>query len=417
MPTIISGDASSFLTRYTSVAVFLLGAFALVLPTGYSFGAALLLLGSFYLLWNSPPLRLQTRDWLILLVLLTYGLLGMIDAAWRGEGIRDMDRPLRFLLAMPILALLIAYPPRLAALWAGLGIGALGAGVWAAWQKLAENVDRAQGYTHLIQYGDLSLMMGVFCLAGLGWAVIRKRSIWWLLLLGLGTLGGILGSVFTGTRGGWIGLPIMLVILYWGYGSLLSVKGKLGVFGIMIVVAGLIYALPQTDVQHRIQRASTEIQQYFDGTNRTSSIGYRLEMWRGAWHLFQDKPLLGWGEMEYRQGMMTLAEHGVMLKRAARFHHTHNELFDTLAKRGLVGLAFMLALYLVPLVLFARYLRADSFEVRSLALAGTLLPVSYLCFGLTQSIMAHNSGVMMYAFWLVVLWGTLRATERAASAR
>ena len=34
-----------------------------------------------------------------------------------------------------------------------------------------------------------------------------------------------------------------------------------------------------------------------------------------------------------------------------------------------------------------------------------LLPVTFMDFGLTQVFMEHNSGVMMYAFMLAVLWG------------
>ncbi|HSP32123.1 MAG TPA: ligase, partial [Halomonas sp.] len=52
-------------------------------------------------------------------------------------------------------------------------------------------------------------------------------------------------------------------------------------------------------------------------------------------------------------------------------------------------------------------IHAANLEVRALAVAGVLLPVAYIDFGLTQTLMEHNSGVMVYAFWLVVLWSQL----------
>lgn len=71
-------DRHSWLRHYTSLSVLLLGALALVVPTGYSIGAALLLLGSAVLLVTRPALRMTRRDWLIIAVLAGYGLLAIL---------------------------------------------------------------------------------------------------------------------------------------------------------------------------------------------------------------------------------------------------------------------------------------------------------------------------------------------------
>ncbi|MCS3904391.1 O-antigen ligase [Methylohalomonas lacus] len=412
MPRTLTGDVSSPPILYASTAVFLLGALALVVPSGYSIGAVLLLLGSLIWLWRRPGYELERSDWCIIAVLVAYAAQGMIDAGLRGDGLGDMDRPVRFLLVVPVLLFLFAYPPRLPALWGGLAVGALTAGAWAGWQKLAEAAVRAGGHTHLIQYGNLSLMMGFICLAGMGWAINRRYGGWWVLALGLGALGGVLGSVFTGTRGGWLGLPLLLAVLFWGYGRYLSVKARLGVLALIIASLAMVYVIPQTGVQDRIDRAGTELRAYLGGGERSSSVGYRLEMWRGAWQLFLERPVTGWGEQQYVEQMQAMAGKGVIAPGAGRYNHAHNELLDTAAKQGLVGLGLLLALYLVPLLLFVGKVRNEHDGINALALAGMLLPLSYLAFGLTQVPMRHNSGVMMYAFWLVVLWGTLRATER-----
>lgn len=79
---------------------------------------------------------------------------------------------------------------------------------------------------------------------------------------------------------------------------------------------------------------------------------------------------------------------------------------------GMIGLGVLLALYLVPMSLFGRELHAPDLQQRSLAIAGVLLSVAYIDFGLSQSFLTHNSGVMMFAFLLAVLWGCFRATGR-----
>ena len=415
--TTFSDPAAGFapMRYYSSFAVFLLGAIALIVPSGYSLGAVMLLLGSAWLLVARPRLGLTRQDGWIIAALLVYAGVGMLEAGWDGQGTRGLDKPIRFLFAVPAMLLVMAYPPRLSWLWSGLALGAIGAGSWAGWQKLIDGVVRAGGYTHLIQYGNLSMLMGVLCLAGLGWAYVQPRRLPWLLLLGLGALFGIMGSLFSGSRGGWIGFPLVLLVLYRGYGRGLPALIKAAVLVIVVAGGALVYALPQTGVQMRVQAAFYDVEQYFTHNNPATSVGSRFEMWKGAAHLIAEKPLTGWGDNGYFTAMEQLVDEGVLHPVVTRYGHAHNDFIDAFAKRGLIGLAVLLALYLVPLRLFARQLQAKGYELRSLAVAGVLLPVTYIDFGLSQVFMAHNSGVMMYAFWLAVLWGSYSASIKAAA--
>ncbi|MCP1328171.1 O-antigen ligase, partial [Halomonas sp. 707D4] len=147
-----------------------------------------------------------------------------------------------------------------------------------------------------------------------------------------------------------------------------------------------------------------------------TSLGLRFEMWRGAASLIGERPILGWGESGYAEQMQALGERGVISPVAAEFGHAHNDFIDATAKRGLIGLVILLALYLVPMRLFAPGLSHPDLTVRSLAVAGTLLPVAYIDFGLSQTFMAHNSGAMFYAFWLAVWWGSFSAYKKRVQA-
>src|SRR5690625_541656 len=286
--------------NYTSLAAFLLMAIALLVPSGYSLGAVMLLLGSAVLLFSSKGPMLERRDCWIAAVLLAFALVWIAEAWWDGQGMRGMDKPIRFLLAIPALLLLLTYPPRAGALWAGLAVGGLLTGSWAIWQKVALDVERASGYTYVIQYGNISMLTGILCLAGVGWVVHQPRRGLWLTLLALGCLGGVLGSLLSGTRGGWVGLPVIFWVLYRSYGAELAPKWKgLALLGVFIIVA-LAYAIPQTGVQERVGWAVSDVQRYISGESRTSSVGARFEMWKGATHLIMEKPLTGWGDNGYR---------------------------------------------------------------------------------------------------------------------
>ena len=397
---------------YTSLSVFLLSAIALIVPSGYSVGAVMLLLGSIILLIKRPPLGMIRRDWLVIAAMLAYAAVSMLEVWWDGQSSSGFDKPSRFLLAIPAMLLVMAYPPKLSYLWAGLAIGAIGAGSWAGWQKLVEGEWRAGGYTHVIQFGNLSMLMGILCLAGLGWAWVQQRRMPWLALLLVGALMGILGSLFSGSRGGWVGFPFVLLVLYQGYGRYLSAMFKGSVLVGLVASALLMYLLPQTGVEARFHEALNDVSLYVSGESQVTSLGARFEMWKGGLQLILEKPFIGWGDNGYQTGMQALVDKGVVHPVVTQYGHPHNEFINAWAKRGLVGLVVLLALYLIPMKFFARQLDSSDFELRSLALAGVLLSVAYIDFGLSQAFLSHNSGVMMYAFMLAVLWGSFSVRTR-----
>lgn len=392
---------------YTSIAVFLLGSIALIVTSGYSVGAALLLIGGLYTVITARPLSLSKQDWLVIGTLVFFGTVGVADAFFRGVSSSAYDKPIRFILACFALPLILRYPPRLSWLWTGLALGSLFAGTWAGYQKLFLSVARAEGHTHVIQFGNISMLMGFLCLAGIGWACAQPNRKRWVLLLAIGALSGIAGSVFSGSRGGWVGLPLVILVLYRSYHDFLSLRTKIiAALCIGVALAG-VFNLPQTGVQQRVKAAFSDVEHYFNGNSNTS-VGARFEMWKGAARLYAEKPIIGWGHHQYQDSMVKLVEQGKAHSVTGSFTHPHNEVLNSAAKYGTIGLLALLALYLVPIRLFASSLTARSLSKRSLATAGTLLAVSYIDFGLSQAFFTHNSGSMIYAFWLVVLWGCYR---------
>lgn len=391
----------------TSGAVFVFGALALVVPSGYSLGPAVLLLAGFSLAVWRQGLRLSRDDRLFMLALSAYTAVVAAGVLWHDQDASTLDRSLRFWLALPALFWVMAHPPRLGVVWAGIALGALGAGGMALWQR-SQGVVRADGYLHAIQFGNTSLLLGVFCLAGLGWAWQQPHRKAWLVLLGLGAGGGLMASLLSGSRGGWVGLPLVLWVLYRAYGKETSrnVRVLAVVFAALAALAA--YGLPQTGVKQRVAEAVDDIGLYYRGEQIATSVGWRFEMWQGAVHLAAAKPLAGWGESDYQAGMSELAEQGVVYPGTQQFDHAHNQFLDTLAKQGVPGLAALLLLFFLPLRLFGAYLRDPDLSIRALGTAGAVLCVAQVDFSLTQAGFNHNSGVMIYAFWLVIWWGTLQ---------
>lgn len=401
---------------YNSLAVFLFSALALIVASGFSLGAVMLVLGSALLLHKRPRLALEKADRALVATLLLYFAVNAAINVFHGAPLREYDAPLRFLLAVPALLLLLAYPPQAAALWAGLAAGAVGAGGLAIWQRLALHAERSDGSTNAIQYGNISIVLGILCLAGLAWALARPRKAGWTVLLALGAVCGVLGAVLSGSRGSWIALPFCVLILAIHYGGTHGKRYVLAGLLALSALAALLYALPQSGVRERGELAVREVQDFIRTGNADTSVGARLEMWRSGLAMVSAHPWLGWGKQGYMEHKLALIGEGKIAPAIGAHTHLHNEYLDALLKRGAAGLLATLALFLVPLTLFWRALKHSQRNAQPYALGGVLLYVSYLLFGLTQAFLTHNNGVMILGFLTAILWSALRGQQRGAPA-
>lgn len=399
---------------YTQITIFLFGALALTVPSGYSVSAALLFVGGLLCLLTHPALRhqLKREDYWLVIVFIGYAAVGIFNVWFHDSPSRYFDKPIRFLLAPLGLFLLLRFRPRPSFWWAGIACGSIMSGLWAIEQRFFLDIERALGHTNAIQYGNLSMLLGLWCLAALLWAAHRPRHrLPWIIILTLGALFGVMASLLSGSRGGWIGLPLVLLVFYRAYSDQIRKKTQI-VIGLIILIACIsVYLSPSLGVQQRIHEAYDDIYAYWTLNNPVTSIGLRFEMWKVAAQLIREQPLLGWGDYNYPAQIHALIEAGQAHPALAKFNHPHNELLNSTTKYGLPGLLALLALYFLPLKLFASGLHHSCYQQRALAVAGTLLAVCFFDFGLTQAFLAHNSGTMVYAFATVLIWGIYRSAQ------
>jgi len=398
------------MVAYTSFAVFIFCALSLVISSGFSYGAALLFLGAAVLLWKRPALRLTPADRLLCWTFAAYFLLHALENGLHHAALREYDAPARFLLAVPVVLVLCAWPARAEALWGGVAIGAIGAGIFAFFHQTAVRQLTLGGVTNPIQFGNISIVLGMLALAGIGWALHQRYRVLWVVLMLLGAAGGIAGTILSSSRGSWLALPVGLCIVAVHYAFTHGRRMLFAGLGAMLVLIGGLYAQPQSDFRQRSDLAEQEVQAYLSDRTPDSSgtsVGQRLEMWRAGVTMIPGHLLLGVGKQGYMDGKQALIAAGQANPAIAQHTHLHNDYLDALVKRGVPGLLATLAVLFVPLWLFARHLNGAS-AVKPYALAGVLLCTSYMVFGLTQAFFTHNNGVIMFAFWTAMLWTLLR---------
>lgn len=383
-------------------------------PNGYNVPIALLFLcsGSLFLLkakWSD----LNKDDKCLFYILMAFGLSMFVFVYIDDWDVRHIDRPSRFILVLPVLVLLLQVNDRRNWLWYGIAVGAFLAFLLALYERIILGYGRAEGGEHPIMFGDTAMLLAMLNLAGAAFFLSQKKYVWLTLCL-LTALCGIGASVLSASRGGWVALPLIGFFILWQSRPLLNKTMLTTVIIISLAIIIFIIAIPKTGVQQRISQTMDSLALYQSGKNKNTSIGLRFEMWKAAWYLFEESPLLGTGATGAKLKKQQLAEQGLVRPEVAEFSHAHNEFINALSLRGIVGFVFLLAVYLIPLRLFMKKMKEykDDWTIKSYAMAGALVPMCYMDFGLSQVMFSHNIGVMMYVFPIVYFWAAVRWAEK-----
>jgi len=395
----------------------LLAAFLALLvswPPAYAvfpLAAALLALVS---LFTQPRCRaaFNREDAWLLAALATFSLLWLADVARTGLWPRAIEGGGLWLPLWPLLAAFVLLSWRClrvpaAALWWGAGLGALLAALIAVWEVGVQGALRASNGINSIPFGMLSLLFGTLAWVG----VFAVRSAWaWAALLSAFAL-GLLASLLSGTRGSWVVFPALVVVVGLGFWRTLP-RRVLGL-GSMVLLCLLLLASfsPSLIVSERVGEALENVDQYDEGA-RSNSFGVRVAMWHIGFQLFSEKPLLGWGEGRLQERRDEWVAAWNLPPAVSKYDQLHSDLIDTSARRGVIGLASLLMLYGVPLVLFARVLRCRPEATRrALAIAGLVVVVAFIGFGLTQSMLRDARGMAGYLGMVTACWCLLRSRE------
>ena len=325
---------------------------------------------------------------------------------------------LHLLLAIPLYIYLRYTGIPLAYLWYGLTAGALLSTSVAIYEVWFMGQHRAQGITHPIIFGDLSLAMGFMSIAAIGWFKEQAKP---LIILPLAAFSGsLLVIALSATRGSWIALPVLLIILAWYMNKHFSQLQKIVAAIAIIAAITLLYVVPQTNVSYNVDRTITNLSNYagseITSSARTTSVGTRLEMWQAAWTMFVENPVTGIGWGNYIEQAKQQVEQGLRNKSAAAFPHPHNQFLSALANGGLLSFIALMMLFIIPLRIFIRQIRhSKSKEIHRLALAGILLIVSYMIFGMSEAILERSRPVNFLAFYLVVIMAAIYTQQKQPS--
>lgn len=401
-----------------SLGVFIFFAGTFILPSGYSYGAALLLLLGLVYIFHRRNFHITLEDKFLLWALIAVFGVAISSFLIHGNQPKTLDQGTRYLLFIPILLFMLRIPPNPRALWAGLSFGVLSALALALWQRYILGIPRPDGFmTSAIPFGNLALMAGILCLTGIRWTTNQSRYVWlWKIGLFISFMAGLYVSLLSGSRGGWLAVPAILVIFAATFWKKNEIK-PIAISTLVLLAALVIAAVTmREEIITRYDTAVAEINDYVVNGNATTSVGLRLEAWRTAIRSIIEKPILGWSYRDYDIHLGQLVAEKEAVISVTTLANTHNNFLEVWLHQGLFGFLAFLALFIVPFWFFCKRLRSDDHTVQAFALGGACLLACFFVFSLTQVILGRNNGVIFFGLSLVIFWGCMRNAEQRTAA-
>lgn len=224
-------------------------------------------------------------------------------------------------------------------------------------------------------------------------------------------LSAVASVIASGTRGVWIAMPFMvIVIVFLVYQTIFS--RILSLVGAIIILL-LVSKVPL--VNDRIDLAIYQLNEYMGSTNisdpiRESAVGVRMEIWRVAWQVYKENPILGVGPGVLSMYMKArgYASTGKYNKKVVLHRNPHNMYVKALSDRGTIGFIALSLILLLPLSLFfASMKNYTNSTIRALSGSGIVVILIYAISGLTIGALDNRQTSMCYIFCIGILSGML----------
>ncbi|MDI1361608.1 O-antigen ligase [Methylotenera sp.] len=328
---------------------------------------------------------------------------------------RYYDAPSRFLLAIPVFLYIYNKKIDTIALFQYsfpvmtiLTLALLPHITSGGWSGSAERV--TSYFVDPLTFGHVTLTIGLLCLYAMN---LRGKDSWALLLLKfIGFVIGVYLSIKSGSRTGWMAIPLVLAI--WCFNRV-HFKNKImtALLATAIAVGGCLAAYQFVDVvKNRTNEAIKDISVYqLDSVSPITSIGQRLSFFRMGIYYFTLKPLTGWGDQGFKEHINDpeISRFSQLAVRESNLHAGfHNEFTTNAVRSGIWGLISTCLLFFAPLILFISTMRSST-QPR-LAMFGIAYMVCELASAMSTEVWNLKFTAALSALLIASLCGTILAS-------
>jgi O-antigen ligase len=207
-------------------------------------------------------------------------------------------------------------------------------------------------FVDVLSFGSLTLLFALLSFAAL--TFFWSRLSWLNRFISIAScLVGLYLSVKSGSRTGWLNMPVFLIVWAWGFS--LPTYGRLKTLLILflILITAGIFIQSNHHFTNKVSAAINEISNYhWDAKSTEGSADIRISFYRMALFYFLHNPIKGWGDLGWKELMNypEIVQYASVYARNFPEHGFHNEILTSAVRSGIWGLISSITFFLFPII-------------------------------------------------------------------
>lgn len=329
------------------------------------------------------------------------GVIAFVNVQDTQDFIKELERYIRFLLAIPIYLLISKYKENIINY---LYVGAIVSGPFLLLIALPGYLENPElpshgDYHHIIFGSAAMLNVGVM----LSLLLTKNLNALNKIVIVLAMICGMLAVLLSQSRGVWLALPVYVFLTIYYTLRHSKISAGSAIFGLLLLV-GVLFLSPLGEmVEKRVDAGVDEVSAFYNENEYVSSLGTRLAMWHIALDVLKQHPVVGSGPGDFDDVIRELQDNGKYVGMDVH-GSTHNIYFQSLVNAGLIGFVIMMfSFFIMPLKVIAGSMLKRPAE----SVLGLIFILFFATIGLSESWTARAPIVAVYVVYFNVIFSAL----------
>lgn len=224
-------------------------------------------------------------------------------------------------------------------------------------QKVFFDVDRVDGFTEIFEFAQLSAVLGLCVFA---YFLKNNTSLKERIIFGIAFVLIVIVLIFNESRGIEISFAcgcvvILLLYIFAKKEKLTSISKNIILLIVLLLIGSGTFSFYIKESLSRFHMIKSDLKEY-EQKNTDTSIGNRFEMWKEALKAFKMSPIVGLNPKSLCEYVKY--PNGESHPRRDCYQRLHSEFFNTLARKGVLGILALLGVWISVGVFFARRIKA-----------------------------------------------------------
>jgi len=244
-------------------------------------------------------------------------------------------------------------------------------------------------FVDALSFGSLTLLIGLISIATLiiFW---NNTKLYVKIYLMLSATIGFYFSIMSGSRTGWLSIPIILIFTLNNF--MIKIFGKIKSFLIvsLFIISIILLAHLQPILINKFYLIFEEILNYrWNDVNPDNSVGMRISFYRMALFYFSNNPINGWGDVGWIKLINSpeIAYYTTELTREYARNGFHNEIITSSIRSGVWGLVSSINLFLIPILVTLKLRKYDfNYQIKIMRFFVLIFVIHLFIAGITTEV-------------------------------